>query len=212
MSHYQTLGLPNNASEDQVKKAYRTLAKKYHPDVNSSADASATFIKINNSYEQIMSGNGNITLNTYTYYKKPEKPFNPANEFDLDGDGKLSREEWRAMKRQQLEESARAFYNLYQTSTGFRIGRFFYYLLIINLFLVFTFVMSAFVGMTVFALMNEFPILIPIIVTLIIVASSLVLASKMFMDMDITRMGRNYVKIIRKFYDPKFRVFGIFKF
>lgn len=212
MSHYQTLGLPNNAHEDEVKKAYRSLAKKYHPDVNSAPDAQAKFVQLNNSYEAILNGRGNITLNTYQYHNKPTQPHNPVNEFDLDGDGRLSRDEWRAMKKQQLEEAARAFYNLYQTSTSFKIGRFFYYLLILVLFLVFTFVMSAFVGLTVFALLKESPVVLPLGITLVIVGASLVLSWKMFMDMDITRMGRNYVKIIRKFYDPKFRVFGVFRF
>jgi DnaJ-class molecular chaperone len=32
--YYQILGVPRDASDDQIKQAYRNLAKKYHPDVN----------------------------------------------------------------------------------------------------------------------------------------------------------------------------------
>lgn len=35
--HYHTLGLPENASEQEIKLAYRKLAKRYHPDVNAGA-------------------------------------------------------------------------------------------------------------------------------------------------------------------------------
>ncbi len=41
--YYQTLGVAKSASAEEVKRAYRNLAKKYHPDVNKAADASQKF-------------------------------------------------------------------------------------------------------------------------------------------------------------------------
>ena len=49
--YYEVLGLDKNASEDDIKKAYRTLAKKYHPDVNpDDKTAEEKFKEINEAY------------------------------------------------------------------------------------------------------------------------------------------------------------------
>jgi curved DNA-binding protein len=46
--HYNTLGITESASMDEIKTAYRTLAKKWHPDLNrDNADAEAKFKQIN---------------------------------------------------------------------------------------------------------------------------------------------------------------------
>lgn len=52
---YRVLGVSQNASEDEIKKAYRALAKKYHPDVNNgSAEAEARMKEVNEAYSQVM--------------------------------------------------------------------------------------------------------------------------------------------------------------
>ena len=52
---YRILGVSPQASDDEVKKAYRALAKKYHPDVNnSSAQAEERMKEINEAYSAIM--------------------------------------------------------------------------------------------------------------------------------------------------------------
>ncbi|MEA5026583.1 MAG: molecular chaperone DnaJ [Erysipelotrichaceae bacterium] len=49
--YYEILGITKTASEAEIKKAYRTLAKKYHPDVNKEAGAEEKFKEINEAYE-----------------------------------------------------------------------------------------------------------------------------------------------------------------
>jgi len=50
-SLYETLEVSDNASSDEIKKAYRKLARKYHPDVNKDKDAEEKFKEINAAYE-----------------------------------------------------------------------------------------------------------------------------------------------------------------
>lgn len=51
MSKYDILGIPKDATEEQIKKAYRSLSLKYHPDRNSEPDASDKFKEINEANE-----------------------------------------------------------------------------------------------------------------------------------------------------------------
>ena len=54
--YYETLGVPKNASEEEIKKAYRKLAMKHHPDRNqgdASKDAEAKFKDAKEAYEML---------------------------------------------------------------------------------------------------------------------------------------------------------------
>ncbi|MGB7485672.1 MAG: J domain-containing protein, partial [Phormidesmis sp.] len=48
--HYRVLGLRRSASFGEVKKAYRQLVRKYHPDINPDKAAIDQFIQINTAY------------------------------------------------------------------------------------------------------------------------------------------------------------------
>ncbi|MDO4313899.1 MAG: DnaJ domain-containing protein [Eubacteriales bacterium] len=55
---YQILGIRRDASDDEIKKAYRTLSRKYHPDANinnpNKEQAEAKFKEVQQAYQQIM--------------------------------------------------------------------------------------------------------------------------------------------------------------
>lgn len=50
-SLYETLEVSPNATSDEIKKSYRRLARKYHPDINKEKDAEEKFKEINAAYE-----------------------------------------------------------------------------------------------------------------------------------------------------------------
>jgi curved DNA-binding protein len=49
--YYATLGVKKDSSQEEIQKAYRKLARKYHPDVNKDADAERKFKEIGEAYE-----------------------------------------------------------------------------------------------------------------------------------------------------------------
>ena len=49
--YYEVLGVPRDADHEAIRRAYRKLARKYHPDLNSSGDAEDRFKELGEAYE-----------------------------------------------------------------------------------------------------------------------------------------------------------------
>lgn len=74
-TYYQTLHLHPGADNDDIKRAYRKLAKSYHPDLSGDPSTARKFIKIKQAYDALINkqhhtGYGNTTTYYYTTYHR----------------------------------------------------------------------------------------------------------------------------------------------
>ncbi len=58
--YYEVLGIPRTASQEEIKSAFRRLARKYHPDVNDAPDAEERFKEINEAFAPQFLGCGRM--------------------------------------------------------------------------------------------------------------------------------------------------------
>ncbi|MDR3163469.1 MAG: molecular chaperone DnaJ [Mycoplasmataceae bacterium] len=92
--YYEVLGISKNASQDEVKKAFRKLAMQFHPDRNKASDAESKFKEINEAYEVLGDVEKRRTYDQYGHeglnqsgFSGGTNPFDIFNEFFRNNQG-----------------------------------------------------------------------------------------------------------------------------
>ncbi|MDO6461462.1 DnaJ C-terminal domain-containing protein [Granulosicoccaceae sp. 1_MG-2023] len=75
--YYDILGVAREASQDEIKKAYRKLARKYHPDVSKEASAEERFKEIGEAYEVLRDPEKRSAYDQLGHNWKQGQDFNP---------------------------------------------------------------------------------------------------------------------------------------
>ncbi len=79
--YYGTLGVSRQASAEEIKRAYRRLARKYHPDVSKEADAEARFKDVGEAYEVLKDPEKREAYDRLGANWKPGQEFRPPPDF-----------------------------------------------------------------------------------------------------------------------------------
>jgi curved DNA-binding protein len=80
--YYQTLGVARDASQEQIKKAYRKLARRYHPDVSKEKDAEHRMKELNEAYAVLSDAERRAAYDQLGPDHRPGEPFRPPPDWD----------------------------------------------------------------------------------------------------------------------------------
>ncbi|MEW6694888.1 Curved DNA-binding protein [Tepidimonas thermarum] len=80
--YYAVLGVARDASADEIKKAYRKLARKYHPDVSSEADAAQRMSEVNEAYAVLSDPEKRAAYDRLAQAHRSGQAFTPPPDWD----------------------------------------------------------------------------------------------------------------------------------
>ena len=107
--YYRVLGLASDASVEEIKKAYRSKARLYHPDINKAPDAKELFIVITEAYDFLIANHEKIKSDEDAYYQ--------------------ALEDWRKYRQDRSRRKASAYaktpYSTFRNTNFYKTTRFF---------------------------------------------------------------------------------------
>lgn len=80
--YYKIMGVEKNASQDEIKRAYKKLARKYHPDVSKEANAEERFKEVGEAYEALKDPEKRAAYDQLGANWKAGQDFNPPPDWD----------------------------------------------------------------------------------------------------------------------------------
>jgi len=80
--YYQTLGVARDATADTIKKAFRKLARKYHPDISKEADAELRMKEVNEAYAVLSDPEKRAAYDQLGRGHRPGETFRPPPDWD----------------------------------------------------------------------------------------------------------------------------------
>lgn len=80
--YYKIMGVDKTATQDDIKRAYRKLARKYHPDVSKESDAEARFKEVGEAYEVLKDPEKRVAYDQLGTNWKAGQDFNPPPDWD----------------------------------------------------------------------------------------------------------------------------------
>jgi curved DNA-binding protein len=80
--YYEVLGVPRNATQDDVKRVYRKLARKYHPDVSKLPDAETRFKELGEAYAVLKDPEKRAAYDQIGSQWKAGEDFQPPPDWD----------------------------------------------------------------------------------------------------------------------------------
>ncbi|MBI1425612.1 MAG: DnaJ domain-containing protein [Gammaproteobacteria bacterium] len=80
--YYEIMGVKRDATQDEIKRAYRKLARKYHPDVSKEADAEARFKEVGEAYEVLKDPEKRAAYDQLGANWKAGQDFRPPPDWD----------------------------------------------------------------------------------------------------------------------------------